>query len=122
MKKYEIYTDTFEFRFGRYEDSIPEMSGYEIFQTYLSCDTKITTNSLDPHLEASFDTLEEARAEWEKNYKNYGRTWAEKGNVFWFLRGQLAWLDENEYTEDGEFDQGGALWESSVQGYRKEND
>ena len=120
MKKYEIYTDTFEFRFGRYEDSIPEMSGYEIFQTYLSCDTGITTNSLDPHLEASFDTLEEARAEWEKNYKNYGRTWAEKGNALWLLRGDIAYLEGNEYTEEGDFDQGGDVYECSAEPYEKE--
>lgn len=115
MKRYEIYTDTFEFRFGRYKDSIPSMMVGEVWQEYV-CQQN------DPALVKSFENLDEALAFFRENYADYGRTWAEKGHVFWFLRGQLAWLDENEYTEDGEFDQGGTLWESSVQRYRKEND
>lgn len=122
MRKYEIYTDTFEFRFGKYKDSIPAMTGYEILQTYLSCDTRITSNFLDPHLAASFDTLEEARAEWEKNYKTYGSTSAEKGSVLWLLRGDLAYLEANDYTEDGDFDQGGELFEVSAEAYEKEEE
>lgn len=120
MRKYAIYTDSFEFRFGKYKDSIPAMTGYEILQTYLSCDTRITSNSLDPHLGASFDTLEEARAEWEKNYKNYGYTSAQKGSILWLLCGDLAYLEANDYTEDGDFDQGGELYEFSAEAYVKE--
>lgn len=122
MKKYEIYTDSFEFRFGKYKDSIPAMTGCEILQTYLSCDTRITSNFLDPHLEASFDTLEEALAEWEKNYSNYSSTSAEKGNVLWMLRGELAYLEANDYTEDGDFDQGGDLYVFSAEAYEKEEE
>ena len=120
MNKFEIKTDSFEFRFGTSRDSIPAMSAAEIFETYQIGDTTITSNSLDPDRVASFDTLEEARAAFAKNFADYGRTRAERGRVFWLLRGELAWIEENEYTEDGDFDQGGVTYDVSAEAYEPE--
>lgn len=111
MSKYEIKTDDFEFRFGIAKDSIPEMSAQEVFEAYQM------ESANDPTLESSFDTLEEAREEFCKNYSGYGTTYAEKGFTFWLLRGKVAWIEENEYDEDGEFDQGGVTYDVSAEGY-----
>jgi len=111
MTKFEIQTDHFELRFGKSKDSIPEMSGAEVFNSYQMGSANC------PTLEASFDTLEEAQAEFAKNYANYGITRAEKSNVFWLLRGDVAWIEENEYDEDGEFIQGGWTHNVSAEGY-----
>ena len=118
MTKYEIYTDTFEFRYGRSRDSIPAMAADEIVDTYLSCDDRITSNFLDPTMEASFDTEEEALAEWRRNYIDYGWTEAEKGSALWVLRGRLAYLAENEYDEDGDFIQGETMQYISAEPYQ----
>ena len=111
MTIFEIKTDNFEFRFGTYKNSIPSMTEQEVFDTYLgeSCN--------DPTIRESFDTLEEAREEFSKNYSFYGSTYPEAGNVFWLLRGDLAWIEENEYDDDGEFISGSNVWEYSAQGY-----
>lgn len=122
MEKFEIMTDNFEFRFGRSLDSIPAMSAAEIFDTYLSCDTTITSNSLDPTRRASFDTLEEAQAEFSRNYANYGRTSPERGSLWWLLVGDLAWIERNEYDEDGEFDQGGETYALSAAAYEPDTE
>lgn len=115
MTKFEIRTDAFEFRFGTSKDSIPSMTADEVFDEYLS------GNANDPVIEASFDTIEEADAEFQKHYSNYGSTSAVKGFSFWLLRGELAWIEENEYDEDGDFDQGGAVLAVSAFGYDKED-
>lgn len=122
MTKFEIKTDSFEFRFGRSRESVPAMSADEIFDTYLSCDDRITSNSLDPVLEASFDSLEEAKSEFAKNYANYGCTRLEHGSVLWLLCGELAWIESNEYDDDGEFDQGGETFAVSAEAYEPEED
>lgn len=119
MTKYEIMTDTFEARFGTSEASIQSMSAEDIFDSYISGGF---SNSNNPQRVASFDTLEEAQAEFSKNYSGYGRTRAEKGFTFWLLRGKVAWIEENEYDEDGEFDQGGSVYSYSAVGYEKEED
>ena len=116
MKKYEIYTDSFEFRFGKYKGSIPSMSMSDVWMEY-NCQSANT-----PVLVASFENLEEALDFFRENYAGYGRTWAEKGNVWWLLRGEVAWLDANEYDEDGYFDQGGDLYEYSTESYTKEEE
>lgn len=98
MKKFTIYTDNFEFRFsGR----IPELDDNDIRDLYLS-------KSTDPHFEAQFDNEAEARAEFETNYSSYARIRRESAFTGApLLVGDLAYLEEAEYTEDGEFDQGG---------------
>lgn len=114
--RFEIKTDSFEFRFGKSKDSIPAMTADEVFDTYQM------ESANDPTLEASFDTLEEAQAEFSKNYSGYGTTYAEKGFTFWLLRGKVAWIEENEYDEDGEFDQGGCTYDFSAEAYEVEED
>ena len=117
MKRYEIYTDRFQFRFGRSKDSIPAMTGDEIADTYLSCDDRITSNYLNPTLEASFDTEKEALVEWRRNYIDYGWTEAEKGSVLWVLRGRLAYIAENEYDDGGDFIHGETTQYISAEAY-----
>ena len=114
MTKYVIKTDSFEFRFGTYKNSIPYMNAEEVFNSYLreSCN--------DPVIRESFDTLDEAWEVFEKNYSFYGSTHAEKGNVFWLLRGDVAWLEEEEYDEDGEFDQSNGIYKFSAESYYDE--
>ena len=114
MTKFEIKTDSFEFRFGTSKHSIPAMTADEVFDTYQ------IESANDPTLEASFDTLEEAQAEFSKHSSGYGTTYAEKGFTFWLLRGKVAWIEENEYDENGEFNQGGSVVEFSAEGYEEE--
>ena len=92
--KYEVYTDRFEFRFGTYKDSIPDLDENDICDLYWSRDN-------DAKLFGSFDTKEEALEELSKFDPD---TYPQKGNCFWLLLGSVAWANEAEYTDDGEFD------------------
>lgn len=99
MIKYEIYTDSFEFRMGTNKERIPNMSANDIFDTYMSCDTRITSNSLDPCLCGVFDSEDAAQAAWSA-YKDWGRTCLEKGQTQWLIRGDVAWMESAEYNGD----------------------
>ena len=98
------------------------MSADEILDTYFSCDTRITSNSLDPELRESFDSESEAVAFFRKHYADYGRTRLEHGSTQYLLCGDLAWIERNEYDEDGEFDQGGDVVELSAEPYLADED
>ena len=111
MTKFEIMTDHFEFRFGKSRDSIPAFSADEIFAMYFEQDSTCPTR------EESFDALEDAQREFAAHYSDYGMTRSDHGNVFWLLTGRLAWIEENTYDEDGEFDQGGDVSDYSAEGY-----
>lgn len=101
MIKYEIMTDSFEFRMGTKNiDKIPAMTASEIFDTYMSCDTRITSNSLDPVLNESFSDEKEAVEFFKANYSNYGQTRLEHGDTQYLLTGDLAWLAISEYDDD----------------------
>ena len=115
MKKFEICTDNFQFEFGKYKASIPAATPDEIFRWCME------RTCIEPKKRASFDTLEEAQAEFAKNYADYGCTRAEKGMIFWLLVGEIAWIEENWYDDDGEFDQGGWTYDVSAQGYEPED-
>lgn len=114
--RFEIRTDSFEFRFGTSKNSVPAMTADEVFDAYQM------DSANDPTLESSFDTLEEAQAEFSKHFSTYGSTYAEKGFTFWLLRGRVAWIEENEYDEDGEFDQGGCTYDVSAEAYNVEEE
>ena len=116
MTKYEIMTDRFEFHFGTSKRSIPAMTESEIFNEYLS------GNANCPTREASYDTLEEAQEAFRKRYTNHGSTYAQPGYCFWLLVGDLAWIEENEYDEDGEFDQGGDVYDISAEAYQPDEE
>ena len=116
MTKFEIKTDHFEFRFGTYKQSIPSMTADEVFEEYLSGSCN------DPKLEAAFDSLAAAQAEFKAHYAGYGRTYAEKGFNFWLLVGEIAWIEENEYDEDGEFDCSCCTYDVSAEGYKNEEE
>lgn len=113
--KYEIRTDRFEFRFGTYKDSIPAATADQIWDWYNQESVQ------DPEIRASFDTLEAAQEEFRKSWADYGTTRPQKGQTWWLLTGELAWIERNEYDEDGEFDQGGDVYDVSAQGYEKED-
>ena len=114
MTKYEICTNDFQIRCGTTKDSIDSYTEWELF------DAANYNDCYAYELRASFDTEAEAREFFDKNYKDYGRTWAEKGNVFWILRGRLAWIEINIYDENGEFDSGDGVVELSAEPYEGE--
>ena len=111
MTKYEIRTDRFEF--SNSKKSWTSQTADDIINLYHN---PYECNS--PKLEASFESLEEAKAEFESHYRNYGNTREMTG---WagthLLVGEIAFLEENEYDEDGEFDQGGNWINWSVEPY-----
>ncbi len=108
MTKYEIKRDDFEFRFGTHKGTIPSMTAQEVFDEYLS------GSANDPEIVESFDSEDEAR---EALKAHTGRTWAEHGNVFWLLRGEVYFIEVSTYDEDGEFDQGGDILDIAAEGY-----
>lgn len=114
MKVYEIRTDHFEFRFGTSKESIFDMTAQELFDTYLEGPAN------DPTVVARFDSEAAAREAFHRDYANYGTTRAEKGNVFWLLVGDLAWIEENEIDEDGDYIYGGDVLWFSAEGYSKD--
>lgn len=97
MIKYEIKTDSFEFRFTR---PAPSMTAREVFYTYTEGDPRIASNSCDPVTVASFDTLSEAQAAFAAKYANYGKTRSNRNGAFYLLTGDLAWIEENAYDGD----------------------
>lgn len=103
MTVYEIYTDTFEFRMGSEKSKIPVMTAEEIFDTYQSCDDRITSNFLCPKLEAQNDEKVDATEIWNEYFANYGSTQLQKGQMQYLLTGRLAYMVEAEYDDDGEF-------------------
>lgn len=111
MTKYVIYTDDFEFRFGTSRDSIPTASPVQIWEWYLA------ESANDPHAAEEFSDRNEAL---EYFYDNYGDGWpstyAQKSSVFWLLRGEVAYLQEEEWDED-ECIQGGDILLYSAERY-----
>jgi len=104
MKKYEIMTANFEFRFsiGR---PIPSQTADEIFDTYLD------QADLNPHREAVYTDEAEALKAFSAEFGSYGYTREEKSyNGFPLLVGQLAYLEANIYDDDDdEFIQGDSI-------------
>ena len=119
MTKYEIRTDHFEFRLA---DRVVAFTGSEIMDTYFSCDTRITSNILDPAFRESFTEEEEAVQFFPAHYDNYGGTRLQKSNVGYLLTGEIAWLEENDYDEEGEFDCGGGVIIFSAEDFSPEPD
>ena len=122
MTKFEIMTDSFEFRFtpGR---PIPRMTEREILDTYFSLDPRITSNSIDPETVEAYDTEEDAREAFWTRWRDYGETRpARSAAGIPLLIGRLAFIQINDYDAEGEFDQGGDtldLW--SAEGYEPED-
>lgn len=100
MTRYEIYTDRFEFSSA---NSWASMTPDDIMDLYCLSPTC-------PHLEAGFDSLAEAKAAFDSGYRDYPSTRQNKGWAgTWLLNGTIAYLEENEYDEDGDLDQGSIL-------------
>jgi hypothetical protein len=121
MTKYEIMTDHFEFRLGTQKWRIPSMSADEIFDTYQSRDGRITSNFINPRLCGSYATLEEAQAALHDGAYS-AETRLQKGQVEWLLTGELVWIEENEYDDDGEFDQQNGFHDVLAEPYEKEEE
>ncbi len=114
MTKYEICTNDFQIRCGTAKSSIPSYTDWELF------DASNTNDCYASEVQAAFDTEAEAREFFSKNYKDYGRTWAEKGTTFWILRGRLAWIEISVYYDDGEFDYSDGVIALSAEPYTGE--
>lgn len=110
MTKYDIMTDNFELRLGRTNEA-RALTADEVFSEYQAEDANA------PMLIESYDNYDDALAAFNKTYANYGSTRAVRGVTGWLLLGQVAFLIENEYDEDGEFDQGGDVWAYSAEAY-----
>ena len=110
MKKWEIWSDNFEFR-----GPIEEASEQNIIDWYNA------QTCLDPTLEESYDTEAEARAAWE-TWKDYGITREQQGYTFRLLVGRLAYLTMSEYDDEtGDYDQGGDWYACAVEPYKRED-
>lgn len=117
--KYEIATDHFEFRMA---DCLVPLTDAEIMNTYFSCDTRVTSNSLDPVYHESFENEDEAVEYFRRHYGDYGITKLQKSNVGYLLTGRIAWLEANEYDEFDEFFQGGDVIVFSAERFEVEDD
>ena len=120
MKKFIIYSDHFEFRFGK--APIPSMSAEEILDTHLSCDGRITSNSIDPTIEAVFYSLADAKEEFCRNYSEFGYTRKDSAYIGKLLTGRLAWIEEIETGEDGDIIQSYGTLDVSAEPYTAEED
>lgn len=112
MKKYEIYTERFELRFGTGKSSIPAMSADDVWDSYMA------QSCHEPRLEATYDTLEEAR-EALKAYRVSTR--AEASSVFWLLVGDVAYIQESISDDVDEFDQG-CIYDYAAEAYTSVED
>lgn len=93
MKKFEIWTDTFEIRLGRRKGDV--WTDVDILAEYHRHDN-------EPRLVASFETLDEARAEFRQHYASYGSTHLTSAySGGYLLTGVIAWLEPADYDEDG---------------------
>lgn len=111
FRRYEIWTDHFEFRFTK-ASGVPSATADEIWAWYMeeSCN--------HPTLEASFDSIEDAKAAFAKEYADYGRTYRQSGfGGTPLLVGDVAYIEENIYDEDGEFVQSVSVWDYSTEPY-----
>lgn len=88
MKKYEIYTDRFEFRYTGGSWSAADIIDQYNRQSFL-----------EPQIVEVCDTKEDAYKEWEF-YKSYATTTVESK----LLVGTIVYLAEVEMDEDGEYE------------------
>lgn len=110
MTKYDLYTERFEFRTER---------GLE-WTTQDIIDAYDREGNRFPTLIAQADTLEEIIPLFEKESRG-ARTDEVQGYCNRvFLTGEMYWVEENEYDDDGEFDQGGGWIKYRVIPYTKE--
>lgn len=111
MIKYEIWTDSFEIRIGRAENA-RSLTEREVFDEYLE------ESANAPRLEKSFSSPEEAEAYFKAHFAKYGTSRSMRGTAGWLLIGQVAYLQADEYDEDGEYIQGGDILMTSSEAYR----
>ena len=115
MTKFEIRTDTHEFRLPRKARTI-SLTGGELFDDYRQSSVQ------DSEIRESFDSLEEARAAFSAHWASYGSTTLRTGNGSRYLYCEFAWIEENRYDDDGEFDQGGDVYDISAAGWSNDNE
>ena len=93
MKKYEIYTDNTDISGKGYDYTRYGLSGTDIFHMYDMESDHV------PTLEVSFDTLQDAKDEFEARFRGYATTSRGAGHD---IDIRVAWIQETEYDEDGE--------------------
>lgn len=111
MIKYELYTDTFEFRTRKGQ----EWQSDDIFDAY------ITQGDLYPTRVAQADNLEDIAALFEDE-KLKCTTYEQAYTTGWLIRGVLCYIEIAEYDEDGEYIQGGDIVKFCVVPFRKEEE
>lgn len=104
MKKYEIYSDSFETRLsGRSEEAGVTLTEKDIYDLY-GMETFHDSSLLE-----SYDSKEAALADFHAHYRKYATTTLESGASYNFLAATVVYVEENEYDEDGEYDSGHIL-------------
>lgn len=106
MTKFEVFRDAFEIN----GSGIERLSAAEVFD---ECRTH--SGSFAKRL-GSFDTLEEAQALFARE-KVVADTSRYQGRAYPLIMGEVVWIEQNEYDEDGEFDQGGDVIEFCAEPY-----
>ena len=102
MIKYSVYEENFEFR-GDYRQS--GLSERDIIDLYCGL------SFWDPTLLGSYDTLDEARATLNTICPVTYHSDAARGGL---AVGRLGYIAEEEYDDDGEFDQCSTIWDYAV--------
>lgn len=109
MIKYDVYEENFEFRTDlRHTSATAE----QIWGWYQDADNR------DPQRIGSFDSIEEARAALRYIHPYSAH---QRGFAHWLVVGRLGWIEENEYDEDGEFDQSHRVWDVAVSSLEKDS-
>ena len=109
MKKYEIWTVSFDVRLGNRKGE--EWTEYELVREFCSQDS-------DPQRRTSYTTEEEAREAFAAHWADYGSTRlfsAFSGG--YYLSCKIAYLEPAEYDEDGDYIEGGDWVMESVEPY-----
>lgn len=109
MIKFDVYEENFEFRADLRRTGA---TAEQIWNWYQDADNR------DPQRKGSFDSLEEARAELQHIHPYSSH---QRGFALQLVVGRLGWIEENEYDEDGEFDQSIAIWDVEVADLEKES-
>ena len=106
MIKYTVYTDSFEIRLRTKEATL---SAGDVFTAYME------QGDHSPRPVAVFDTEEQAVAAMKKALVRTDCDSSFYGG--YLLTGVLAYVEQAEYDEDGEFIQGGDICEYAAKGY-----
>lgn len=103
MIKYSVYEENFEFHGDYRQTGLTERDIIDLYQGL---------SFTAPILLGSFDTLDEARATLKTVCPATYHSDAARGGL---AVGRLGYIAEEEYDEDGEFDQCSTIWDYAVE-------